>query len=93
MKKLLQHLLAHLRTSDDSIMIYDSLGTFAAIIGECILIDPTNPRVGAFLGIPVMREILCRNEQLSEMEFLVRIKRKYLNLAIARIKDLISSCS
>ena len=92
MKKLLQHLLAHMKTSDDWILIYDSRGSFSRIVGECILMDPYNFTTGVFLGVPVWRECACKNAQLLDVEYFVRIKREYLNTAIARIKELIGSC-
>ena len=93
MKRLLQHLLAHVRTADEWIMIYDSRGTFSRIIGDCILVDSRNPRFGVFLGVPIWREYSCKNEQLSDVEFFVRLKRVHLRVAIARVKELIESCA
>ena len=92
MKRLLQHLMAHARPSDDWITIYDSRGSFSRIVGDCILLDPYNSNSGMFLGVPVWRECSCRNAQLSDSEFFVRIKREYLRTAIARVKELIGSC-
>ena len=92
MKRLLQHLLAHVRTADEWIMIYDNRGTFPKIIGDCILLDSHNPKSGVFLGVPVWRECLCKNEQLSDVEFYIRVKREYLGIAIARVKELMGSC-
>lgn len=93
MKKLLQHLLAHMKTADNWIMIYDSKGTFSRIIGDCVLVDPHNPGYGMFLGVPVLRECSCKNEQLSDVDFFVRVKREYLRKAIARVEELIKSCA
>ena len=93
MKKLLQHLLAHELTSDAWVMIYDNKGTLPRIIGDCILLDPHNPRLGVFLGVPVWREYSCRNAQLSDGEFFIRIKREFLRLAISRVRELIESCA
>lgn len=93
MKRLLQHLLAHVRTADKWIMIYDNRGTFSRIIGDCILVDSHNPTSGMFLGVPVWRECSCKDEQLSDVDFFIRVKREYLGIAIARIKELIDSCA
>ena len=92
MKRLLQHLLAHVRTADEWIMIYDNRRTFPKIIGDCILLDSHNSKTGVFLGVPIWRECLCTNEQLSDVEFFIRMKREYLGVAIARVKELIGSC-
>lgn len=93
MRRLLQHLIAHEKTSDDWIVIYDSRGTFSRIIGDCILMDSRNPSLGVFLGVPVWRERSCRNRQLADVEFSIRMKRQYLKIAMARIKELIVSCT
>lgn len=92
MKKLLQHLIAHERTADEWIMIYDNRGTFPQIIGDCILVDSHNPKTGIFLGVPIWRDYSYKNVQLADIEFFIWVKREYLGVAIARVKELIGSC-
>ena len=89
MKRLLEHLIAHLNTKDPWILVYDNIGSLPSRIGDCITLNSFDSDRGMLFGFPVVREITAGNAMSYNPVFSVRLSRQYLLPMIDQLKKMV----
>ena len=90
MKLLLEHLIAHKSTKDPWILVYDSLGSLPAGVGDCITLNSFDSDQGLLFGFPVVREITAGDVETCNPVFSVRVSRQYLQPMIAHLQKMVA---
>lgn len=87
MRKLLDHLKAHLSTADPWILVWDNRGTFSRKVGERIRICNLATGASQLFGIPVRTS--TRVDYRGEVVLETRVERAELPELIARTESLL----
>ena len=90
MKRLLEHLIAHKRTKDPWILVYDSMGSLPSGIGDCITLNSFGSDQGLLFGFPVVREITAGDVETCNPVFSVRVSRQYLQPMIECLQKMVA---